>query len=441
MLRTVSVLSVLAIGANAFAGPFSIVPGGQDPESPDAEYANKSVDLWADIDYSYELDSAVLRREHYGDPDVDATDGIPARRDLEFKQFRHVLTPRLQVGIFRDTFITAALPIVIQQVRELRFVDANRLSSPTVADGLLPMEGFDARDPGTPTAGDLAFRGPNRHGIDQVHLGLGTALMNQQKDDTKPTWKIGAEIRLAIGSIMKFDPMAPSANKGVSRGVQEVKVWTSFARKLGWAEPWVELWWLVPIAEKSDALYTDPGFGATNTQPSQQAGVSSGIELYALDNRADQTRISIDLGSKVTSHFEGREYTEMWEVFALAGDSRRMGPLILDSDPTNGSADPLSHPGISNIENYLELAGQFAVRAQIGPHVRFSVAANLIWKTDHAISFADAGVDNEDDNDLVNPGTDEVNPLHSQAIDLVGNRYRTDEGFDVVVGVSGQVLF
>jgi hypothetical protein len=283
-----------------------------------------------------------------------------------------------------------------------------------------------------PGSADKAKRKRIIIGAHMDHLGLGTALMNQLKDDTKPTWKIGAEIRLAIGSIMKFDPMAPSANKGVSRGVQELKLWTSFARKLGWAEPWVELWWLVPIAEKSDALYTDPGFGATNTQPSQQAGVSSGVEFYALDNRADQTRISIDLGSKVTSHFEGREYTEMWEVFALAGDSRRMGPLILDSDPTNGSADPLSHPGISNIENYLELAGQFAVRAQIGPHVRFSVAANLIWKTDHAISFADAGVDNEDDNDLVNPGTDEVNPLHSQAIDLVGNRYRTDEGFDVV---------
>jgi hypothetical protein len=70
------------------------------------------------------------------------------------------------------------------------------------------------------------------------------------------------------------------------------------------------------------------------------------------------------------------------------------------------------------------------------------VVADTVWKTDHAISFADAGVDRStDDNDLVNPGTDEVNPLHVPTIDLVGHRYRSVDGFDLVIGVSGQVLF
>jgi hypothetical protein len=331
------VLTVLAIAGNAFAGPDSIVPGGQDPDAPDAGFTNKSVDIWAHVDYEYELDSATLVRERVGNPSADPLARVPTVRDLSFKQFKHTLTPKLQIGLFHDTFVYAALPIVIEQTRELSFVDANR-SSTAVMDGLLPMEGFDARDPGTPTPGDLAFRGPNRHGLDQVHVGLGTALMNQAKDDTKPTWKIGAEVRLAIGSVMKFDPMAPDANHGVSRGVQELKLWTSFARKLGWAEPWVELWWLTPLAAKSDSLFQDPGFGATNINPPQRAGVASGLELYVLDNAADQTRISLDLGTRVESHFEGREYTEMWEVFAFAGDPRTMGPLVLDSDPTAGSA-------------------------------------------------------------------------------------------------------
>ncbi|HEY5948539.1 MAG TPA: hypothetical protein VIV40_23770 [Kofleriaceae bacterium] len=443
MLRPVTVLTVLATAGSAFANPNSIVPGGQDPDSTNADFAQKSVDVFTEIDYAYELDSSTIVRERVGDPNADPLNGVQTVRDLEFKQFRHTLTPRLQVGVFHDTFVTVALPIIIQQTRELRFIDANdRGGSSTVADGLVPMEGFDARDPGVQTPGDLLFRGPSRHGLDQVHLGLGTAFMNQQKDDTKPTWKMGADLRLSVGTIMKFDPMAPTANKGVSRGVHELKLWTTFARKLGWAEPWVELWWLVPVASKSNSLFSDPGFGATNIKSSQQAGVASGVELYALDNRADQTRISLDLGTKVVSHFEGREYTEMWEVFAFAGDSRTGGPLILDSDPTRPDVQALSHPGISNIENYLELTGRFAIRAQIGPHVRFAVIADTVWKTDHAISFADAGVDRDtDDNDLVNPGTDEVNPLHAQPIDLVGHRYRSEDGFDIVIGVSGQVLF
>lgn len=442
VLRPVTVLAVLGLSGSAFANPHSIVPGGKAPDSPDAPYAQKAVDIYAEVDYAYELSSSTIVRERTGDPNADPLGGTPTVRDLEFKQFRHTITPRLQVGIFRNTFVTAALPIVITQARELRFLDAsNRLGSSTVMDDLLPENGFDARDPGTPTPGDLAFRGVHRRGLDQVHVGLGTAFMNQQEDPTKPTWKLGAELRLSVGSIMKFDPMAPEANKGVSRGVQELKLWTSFARKLGWAEPWIELYWITPVANKSDSLFTDPGFGSTNTRHSQQGGLAFGLELYALDNKPDETRISIDLGTRANAHFEGREYTEMWEVFALAGDSRGIGPLVLDADPTRTDIQPMSHPGVSNIENYLELSGRLALRAQIGPHVRFAVVGDLIWKTDHAISFADAGVDGDDDNDLVNPGTAEVNPLHSQIIDLVGHRYRSEGGLDIVVGVQGQVLF
>lgn len=441
MLRPVTVLTVLGLAGSVFANPASIVPGGRDPDLAGAPYAQKSIDVLAEVDYEYELTSSTIIRERIGSG-ADPLGGIPTVRDLEFEQFKHTITPRLQIGIFRDTFLTASLPIVITQARELRFLTPdNRLASSTVADDLLPESGFDARDPGTPTPGDLAFRGVNRHGLDQVHLGLGTALMNQLADPTKPTWKLGAEVRLAIGEIMKFDPMAPGDNKGVSRGVQELMLWTTFARKLDWAEPWIELSWLVPLAVKSDSLFQDPGFGSTNTKPSQEAGVAFGLEVYALDNKVDHNRISFDLATRANAHFEGREYTEMWEVFAFAGDSRGSRPLVLDADPTRPGLQAQSHPGITNVENYLELTGRLAVRAQIGPHVRFAVVGDLVWKTDHAISFADAGVDGEDDNDLVNPGTDEVNPLHVQTIDLVGHRYRSVDGLDIVIGVQGQVVF
>jgi hypothetical protein len=143
----------------------------------------------------------------------------------------------------------------------------------------------------------------------------------------------------------------------------------------------------------------------------------------------------------------------MWEVFAFAGDSRGTGPLILDADPTRTGVQALSYPGISNIENYLETAARIGLRAEIGPHVKFAVLADVIWKTDHAITFADAGVDlptcapgmtthcETDNNELVNPGTAEVNPLHNSRIDLVGHRYLSQDNFGISIGVQGQVLF
>jgi len=436
---------VLVVGATAHANPAGIVPGGIDGAD--------RIDAVGTLEYEYEQDSSTVWRESVHDTNADPNSPLPLHRDLAFHQFKHTLTPRLDVGLVRDMWFTVALPVTITQSRELRLDQGvDRSGSATVVDGLLPAAGFDARDPSTPPTGDLMFRGPDRHGIDQVHVGIGVAPMNQHRDDTKPTWKIGAELRLAVGQVMKFDPAAPTANSGVSAGVHELRLWTSFDRKLEWPglpsiEPWFELFWQVPLANTTESLFQNPGFGARNTDKGQLAGVQFGFEAYAIDNAADRNRISIDLGTKVVAHFEGRDYSEMWEVFA--GNPA----LALDADPTTMGVQPLPYPGISNIENYLETRAKLAVRAELGPHVRLSAGTDIVWKTDHSITFADAGVDlptcgagqtshcETSSNDVINPGTEEVNPLHNGKIDLVGHRYQSQDNFGIVIGVSGQVIF
>ena len=444
--------AVAGLGGAARANPEDLLPGSIDRAG--CTSADESdVDLCAGVDYTYEADSSQVMREHVG-AGADPNAPLPVQKDLKFKEFTHTVTPHVQFGIYHDVFVTVALPIVITQARELHLDNGvTRDMSSTALDGILPAQGFDARDPMTPPPGDLMWRGVARHGLDTLNLGLGFAPMNQLHDDTKPTWKIGAELRLAIGGEMKFDPTAPKANTGVGYGVHELRVWTTFDKRLGWAEPWAEFWWQVPLASKSDSLFQDPGFGSTNAQKGQQAGASFGLQVYAVDDAANQNRISLDLGTKLIAHFEGRDYSEMWEPFAYAGDSRGMGPLILDADPTKDGIQALSHPGISNIENYLESAARVAIRARLGTRVSFAVLGDAVWKTDHVISFADAGVDlptctgsqtahcEVDQNDLVNPGTEEVNPLHKDTIDLVGHRYRSVNNFGFIIGIQGQVLF
>jgi hypothetical protein len=435
----------LVIGATAHANPASLVPGGIDRDD--------RIDAVGTVDYEYEQDSSTIWRESVHDTNADPNSPLPLHRDLAFHQFKHTLTPRLDVGLVRDSWFTVALPVTITQTRELRLDQGvDRTGSSTVVDGLLPSTGFDARDPSTPTTGDLMFRGPDRHGIDQIHVGLGFAPMNQHRDDTKPTWKMGAELRLAIGQVMKFDPAAPTSNSGVSSGVHELRLWTSFDRKLDWPglpviEPWFEIFWQVPLAATSASLFQNPGFGATNTSKSQIAGIQFGFEAYAIDNAADRNRISLDLGTKVVAHFEGRDYSEMWEV--LAGNPA----LALDADPTMMGVQAMPYPGITNIENYLETQAKIAIRAELGPHVRLSAGTDIIWKTDHSITFTDAGVDlptcgagqtshcETTANDVINPGTEEVNPLHNGKIDLVGHRYQSQDNFGIVIAVSVQVIF
>jgi hypothetical protein len=346
------------------------------------------------------------------------------------------------------------LPLTSGQVRGLELASGvTRASSSTLQDGILPSGGFDARDPSSSPPGDLVFRGNSRSGLDQLHLGLHVAPMNQRRDPTKPTWKLGGELRLAIGKVMRFDAMDPGSETGVSPGVHELRLYTSVARQFAWTEGWFELFWQVPLRATDESLFTNPGFGATNVGLGQQAGAAFGIETFVVDDRANKNRVSVDLGAKIIGHFEGRDYTEMWEVFALAGDSRLGGPLVLDADPVVPGVQALSHPGISNFENHLETRASLAVRAALGTTVQFAATLDIAWKTDHAISFADAGIDlptcrpgltrrcEDADNDLVNPGTAEVNPLHVPRIDLVGHRYLSVDNLSVIVGVQGIVLF
>jgi hypothetical protein len=449
VLRTISVALALlfgtGLGAAAHANPAGLVPSAAAPGLGEV--------IHAEVDYEYDIDSALITREQAGAPGTDPLAPLPRHRELEFHQYRHLLTPHLELGVYRDVWVSFAAPIVLAQSSELDLAGGiARTDSTTFIDGILTGNGFDARDPTTPPAGNLAFRGVTRSGVPELRGGIGFAPMNQARDPTKPTWKLAAELRFAIGRVMRFDAVNPGTETGVSTGIHELRLSTSVDRRYRYFEGWFEAFYQRPIYTRSSALFQNPGFGATGTDPGQTAGVSFGLEAYVINDAATGNQVTVDLGTRLDAHFEGRGYTEMWEVFAFAGDSRTAGPLVLDGDPVTPGVQALSHPGISNVESYLETAARLAVRARLGSRLSFAAIGELIWRTDHVISFTDAGVDlptcptgtprcEIDENDLVNPGTQEVNPLHVRAIDLVGHRYHAERDRGFVLGVEAQLRF
>ena len=450
MLRTTTVALacglVVSTGAIAHANPAGVVAT--------AAYPGIGEEIHVEADYEYDIDRSVITREQVGDPAADPLAPLPRHREFEFHGYRHLLTPKIELGVYHNVWLSFAVPIVLAQSRELDLASGvDRANSTTFADGILTGNGFDAHDPTTPPAGNLVFRGVNRSGIPELRGGFGLAPMNQATDATKPTWKLGVEGRFAIGRVMRFDAAAPGRQTGVSTGVDELRVWTSVDRRFRHFEGWFEAFWQVPVYTRKTSLFQDPGFGAKNIEISQTAGASFGLETYLLHDEKTGNQVSLDLGTRLVGHFEGRGYSEMWEVFALAGDRRNpTGPLVLDGDPVTPGPQALSHPGITNIENYLETTARVALRAKLGTHVSFAAVGEMIWKTNHVITFADAGVDlptcptgaprcETNNNDLIDAGTPEVNPLHVSKIDLVGHRYLSEQNRSYVLGASAQFLF
>jgi hypothetical protein len=435
-------LALAAGGSLARANPAGTVPT--------QGYAGEQVH--ATVDYEYQNDRAVVTREHAGDPAADPQGALPIQRQLEFHQSRQLVTPKVEAGIYRGLWLSFAVPIVIAQSSELdQLGGTDRATLTTFTDGILPVTGFDAQSPTVPPAGDVVFRGIDRSGVLELRGGLGWAPMNQALDDTLPTWKLGAELHLSVGRAMKFDPVNPGQETGVASGVDELRLWTSVDRRYRYFETWFEAYWQVPLYTQSSGLFTDPGFGATKIAPAQTAGASFGVEAYTYEDTRGH-RVTVSLGARAVAHFSGRGYSEMWEAFALAGDRRTAGPLVLDGDPTKAGVQGTSHPGITNLESYLETAARLAVVAELGHHWRLTGSGEAIWKTDHVISFAGEGVDlptcptgapacETASNTTVDAGTAEVNPLHVPLIDQVGHRYQSEDNFGFVLGLQAAFAF
>jgi hypothetical protein len=456
VLRTIFVVArararALALAVVILAGR-SVARGNPAGDVASAAASGTAERVQAEVDYELDLDRAAITRERVGDPGTDPLAPLPRRHELDFHQTRQRVTPKVELGVYRDVWISFAVPIVLAQARELDAVAGlDRTTASTFTDGILPATGFDARAPSTPPGGSLVFRGVNRAGVPELRGGVGFAPMNQARDDTKPTWKLGAELRLAIGRVMRFDAVDPGRETGVSTGIDELRLWTTVDRRYRYFEAWFEAFYQRPLYTRGGSLYHDPGFGSTNLDPGQLAGAAFGAEALLIDEPASGNRLGVELGTRMTSHFEGRGYSELWEVFAFAGDRRTAGPVVLDADPTTPGTQPFSHPGITNLESYLETSARLAVRGVLGRRLTLSAVGELTWRTDHVISFADAGVDlptcpavprcEVDDNGQVNPGTEEINPLASRRIDLVGHRYRAEAGRGYVVGLEAHLAF
>src|SRR5207237_119708 len=103
------------------------------------------------------------------------------------------------------------------------------------------------RDPNGETLFSVPFKSPQRSGIDYILFGLDWAILNQQRDWTKPTWVVGLDGRIGVGSRLHAcnqsfcpDPAHPEVNRdpGISRGMNGLGFHTIFSRRYGYIEPY-----------------------------------------------------------------------------------------------------------------------------------------------------------------------------------------------------------
>ena len=440
---------------------------------------DKPVEAFLSVNYEYMARRAAIKREWELNS---TTNGYGTFKDLRYKQDRHTLRLRGEIGFLWDLSFHVEAPIVLSDQRSLGFdqglggncvypqdvVDpkespscVNELNSATLRDGIVPgtfgalnsAHGFDAQHGGQMFQGGdpTVFRGIRRAGLESLNLGVDWALLAQRKDDTKPTWVISAEFRLSLGTPMRFDRTAYDAtgkytgSNSVTDGVHYVKLGTTVSKRWSFVEPYASYYWIYPMVVRDSAGFKDYGAGQKGWKPQQHAGTQFGFELVPYENRKAYQKIVIDVRGIIEAHFQGRGYSEIWEM--LAG-SPALDPQL---QPSDANGNPLMkpngkglYPGITDIENYFTYGGQLGLTVRAGRFLKFRGFFGVQGAQKHIITFADAGKDLDNSGKVEQQGAQaaaEVNPIHRPLIDFVGRRYIVDETIIYSVMLQGEAVF
>ncbi len=440
-------------------------------------------DLHFGVGYDFNFKKAAILRE-WSDANNANSQVV---RDLLYQQFRHVVTPSMEIGLYKDLAVYLNVPIVVADSRTYSFdQDAdpcrygdgatvqnpatcvNHDNSTTIRDGIIPRGGFDATQPASPydnfggIDSKTIFKGATRRGVDQLHVGLKYAILNQDRLSHMPKWVIGIEGRFAIGKPMTFSrdtqTSDPSGNHSVGRGTHELGVWTSLSRRYRFLDPFFTAWWYQAI-RAGNTEFAKYGGAQDKINPQSQTGVTFGTEIVPFERKAKGQKVAVVIRGLAMLKYNGRGYSEGWELFsdspALIGsnapgsgtpctnaDARNAADYA--NDPANlGDADYIANSGapgscsrfngITNIQDFATFGINVGLNINLNKYAMLMFGVDGRTDTRHWITNASRGKASLGGNkELVEPNSAEVNPVRRDVIDNVGRRYAVGDVLNVM---------
>lgn len=462
-------------------GVHSIALGAEVTELTSSFQKGNPFDFHFTAGYSYKLSRGAIKREGAGDDS--SANSLQLLKESRYSRVQHFLNLRAEFGLWKNLQFHIALPIVLRDSRTLSFTQnggdsciapdgkplcVNRDNSTLVKDGFLDRDalGADVIEWGSasPPSGGLHL--PYRSGLDQLYLGLSWAPISQLDDETKPTFVVGFEARIAVGEEMRYNRKAyegtaindsrAQSNTAAGQGVHQLHWYFNVSRRFNeYIDPWFGMGYLLPIAA-SGSLYdqtTFDGSGQRRSGPQHVGSFETGVEIIPWEEPEKRNKFSIELRFKMTGFFEGRGYSPLWEVFA--NSDILAGQCLADPTSTStvqtwdngtycdsahgGENDIINYPGITNIENYINFGARLAFNLYLTKYFFGQMGIGISHDMAHFITYADAGIPaadgkvHQDDPKL-------VNPVYRPTIDATGRRFRVDEAtvFDFFINLTGQ---
>jgi len=424
---------------------------------------------------------ASIRRETtLAQPGLSTGGFVPATENIaSYKSSMSSLDVGADIGIYKDFALILRVPVILSWSQSLGDLNG---SAGAVDQQLLA-------DPvgGTPLF-SVPFNSPTRSGVDYLSAGFDWAIYNQQRDSTKPTWVVGVEGRLAVGTPLHAcnanpsaagvecpapnsgpyaQPAGPYVNRdpGISRAMDSVIVHTTWSRRFGYVEPYSGFRVQADFAQqRSDFQQWNPTNDLDRTPP-LLGSFQLGLEIVPFEQRESFQRLSADFRFEGTYHSPGRDYSELLDALgsSLAPSLRTPNPSAYYNPnaptPISASNPSVANPATENVYfsgiTEQQAFGSFMFSAsatyQAGEYVKFSIGSGFTYAQSHLVTAADTCTPNNSIPDLAGPcqttsgNTTTVlgspNPDHRDVIDLPGHRFSVDDATVVDLWVRGVVMF
>lgn len=409
--------------------------------------------------------SASIRRETtLAQPGLSNGGFLTANENVaKYSQSVTTLDLGADIGLWKDLALSFRVPVILSDSRELSDLDGSSRNPQRL------------QDPRGDQLFSVPFKSPTRSGVDWFSVALNYAIMNQQRDDTKPTWVIGAETRFAVGERLHAcndgaavkcpDPVNPGVDRspGISRGMNSIIAHTTFSRRFGYVEPYTGFRMLVDLPQgNSDFGATNDLAGALLNRPPVLGTFTLGMEVFPWENHETFQRLALDFKVRGTYHSPGREYSELFDALgsSQARSLRSPNPSAYRAGSGGLSvADPSSpsvfFTGITDQHAYGSFGASTGVTFQAGQYVKVTAGLGLTYAQSHLVTAADACNPDFKNGDIGAAGpcrsgapnqgggsaTGIPNPNHRQVIDLPGRRFSVDDTTIVDLWLSGVVMF
>lgn len=344
------------------------------------------------------------------------------------------LNTRADIGVYRDIAFVIRLPVILSDDREL---NSNGGGLPgTVLAGLPGEQLFR-----------LPFKSPTRSGIEYLALGLDIGIMNQARSPTKPTWTIGAEVRLDVSEPMhacndnpvplnqpsdvegapqvrcaqRYDidrdgqageaqfrdarsgvqlDGGPSGTRepGVSRGTTGLAFQTRLSRRVKYIEPYGGF----DVLFEFPHSYSD--YGATDLRgslvnhPPLRGTLTVGMAVIPWEIRDAFQRLTIDGRFTGTYVSEGRDYSELFDALGSSDARSLRTPQFADyhldsagrSVVDTARSERVYFTGLTDVQQHGVYNFSVSATYQAGEYVKFNLGGSYMIAQGHFVTFDQA---------------------------------------------------